>query len=155
MIEELKQYLTINKHQLDDELIEQASVFYKVSELSTEAAAKRDAEKEYLATIAAEIEQNVRTRLGDKATEGKVKSLVILEKEHRDATSNYLTTKAEADKLQALKEAFHQRGYMLRDLVQLYISNYFSVNSVRPTEPAVETVYKIKRAMRNHPDRID
>src|SRR5258707_11639907 len=144
MLEELKQYLKINKFALDDELVGQASVFYKVGEMFAEATAKRDAQKEHLATIAAELEQNVRTRLGDKATEGKVKSLVLLEEEHIAETQAYLEAKAEADKLFALKEAFQQRGYMLRDLAQLFVANYYSRDSVRPTAKTDEAVYRVR-----------
>lgn len=158
MIEDLRQYLLIDKTALDDELVKQASLYFKVSEAWTEASAERDLLKETLSYKDAKIEQRIRKELGDKATEGKVKSLVTIDEEHAEANGQYLDAKVKADRLAALKDAFHQRGYMLRDLAQLFISNYYGADSVRVTPTNSDAVYKSQRAKMSagrRSDRID
>lgn len=146
MIEDLRQYLKIDKHALDDELVKHPSLFFKVAEAMTEAVAERDLLKEELAYTDAELDKQVRIILGDKATEAKVKGQVAIHKDHVYATSRYLEAKKQADMLAALKEAFHNRGYMLRDLAQLYVNNYYSTDSVRTTPTTSDAVYEGTRA---------
>ncbi len=145
MIDDLKQYLQVDKHALDEELVRQPSLFYRISELYVEAVAVRDSQKEKLAVIDAEIEQEIRRKLGNKCTEGKVKGILLLDEDHHQAAEMYLDAKRKADQLQALKEAFHMRGYMLRDLAQLFISNYFTSDAMRTTPSTDEAVYKQRR----------
>src|SRR5229473_1296415 len=117
---ELKQHLAIDKSMLDDEVIRQPVLFYTISEALTEALAKRDGAKETLAFVDAEVDNACRKKLskGDiKITEKMVQNYVQCSHEHGKAFDNYLEAKTNADKLLALKEAFQQRSYMLRDLV--------------------------------------
>lgn len=158
MTEDLRQYLKIDKLALDEELVNQASLYFKISEAYTEAAAERDLLKETLAYGDAKIEQDIRKELGDKCTEGKVKSLLTINEKHAEANGHYLDAKIKADRLAALKEAFHQRGYMLRDLAQLFISNYYGADSVKVTQNGESAVYRAKRIRRRDADvteRID
>lgn len=146
-IEEFRQYLTIDKLALDDEVVRQPSLFYEVSEAYVEAVAVRDDCKEALASVDAELDSSVRKALGDsKATEGNIKSQIQSHKKHKTAFDQYITAKEEADKLQALKEAFQQRSYMLRDLVSLYSANYFEEGSLKPTAQQDRVVYSQQRA---------
>lgn len=148
-INELKSYLAIDKSSLDDELMRQPSLLFKISEALVEATAKRDALKDHLAKVEAGLDQNLRTKFldsSDKYTEGQIKSLVITNKHRCDANSAFLATKAEVDLLAALKESFHQRGYMLRDLVSLYTANYYQIDSVRATPKMGDAVYDQRRA---------
>lgn len=146
MIEDLRQYLKIDKHALDDELVMHPTLFFKVAEAMTEAVAERDLLKEELAYTDAELDKTIRLQLGDKATEGKVKSHILVHKDHTEATNRFLVAKEKADLLTALKEAFHNRGYMLRDLAQLYVNNYYSTDSVRTTPTTSDAIYEGTRA---------
>ena len=64
-IEEFRQYLTIDKLALDDEVVRQPSLFYEVSEAYVEAVAVRDDCKEALASVDDELDSSVRKALGD------------------------------------------------------------------------------------------
>ena len=55
-IEEFRNYLRIDKHQLDDELEAQSEMLFKISEASVQASAHRDMLKEQLATVDAELD---------------------------------------------------------------------------------------------------
>lgn len=134
--DEFRAYLAIDKHALDQELQEQPMLFFKISEAFVQAAAERDMLKEQLATVDARLDGEARRILdksGDKYTEAMVKNAVQTDKKHEAGMKNYLAAKEQADVLAALKEAFHSRGYMLKDLCNLYVSNYYDEESFKDT----------------------
>lgn len=147
-LSDLQAQLAIDKSALDDEVIRQPSLFYDISEQLTDASAERDAAKEDLATIDAELDNKGRKKLStihDKVTENMVKNFVQTSPEHEKAFDIFLAAKTKADKLSALKDAFQQRSYMLRDLVQLYSANYFEESSVKPTRAQEASHYAANR----------
>lgn len=146
--DQLRSRLAIDKNMLDDEVIRQPSLFYEISELLTDASAERDAAKEELAMVDAELDQYYRTtyaKKGEKATESMIKNSVQSDKRHGAAFAEYLALKNKADRLLALKESFSQRSYMLRDLVSLYTSNYFESESIKPTRTQEASHYAANR----------
>lgn len=145
LIENLRTWLEIDKHNLDDELVKQPSLFFDVSEAYEEAVAERDACKEELATIDAELDGIIRAKLGDEATEAMVKHGIQSHARHAEAFDTYILAKTRAGKLQALKESFHQRNYMLRELANLYVSSYYEASSVQGTSKTDKAAYDRQR----------
>jgi hypothetical protein len=147
---ELHAQLAIDKSVLDDEVIRQPMLFYMVSELLTDALAERDAAKEELASVDADLDFTWRRKLSkDKAvkiTESTIKSYVQTSADHEKAFATWLAAKTKADKLQGLKDAFQQRSYMLRDLVSLYSANYYEDASVKPTKAQEASHYASNRS---------
>ncbi len=146
-ITEFRDNLKIDKFALDDELMEQSMLLFQVSEAFVEAAALRDTCKEKAALVDAQLDSKIRTDAENsetRITEGDVKAQVQSDPKHEKAVKAYLAAKREADVLSALKEAFQQRGYMLRDLCSLHVANYYEQNSVRGTA-ATDTVAYNKR----------
>jgi hypothetical protein len=149
MSEDFHQYLAIDKTVLDDEIIRQPVLFYTISEKLTDAAAERDTAKEELAIVDAELDGEWRRELAtkeNKVTEKMVQNCIITSPQHTQAFEEYLIAKKKADKLLALKEAFQQRGYMLRDLVALYTANYYEASSIKPTQAQEASNYAANRA---------
>jgi hypothetical protein len=147
-INELKALLAINKNGLDEEISRQPMLFFDVAEACVDAMAERDAAKEELASADAELDGLVRTALNkseDKVTEAMVRNSIQMHKKHVDAFDAYMGAKTKADMLLALKEAFGQRSYMLRDLVQLYVSSYYEQNSVQGTAAQDKIEYNSTR----------
>lgn len=125
--------LQIDQYNLDQELLEQASKFYEVSEQFTRTSSLRDEAYEQIKELDAELNTSIRQEYidsGTKFTEAQISSQVISHQDHKEAYRAYLNYKAKADELQSLKDAYIQRSYMLRDLVQLYIAGYFADKSV-------------------------
>lgn len=138
-LEQLKALLTIDKNSLDDEISKQPMLYYDIAEACVEASAERDARKEELATVDAELDGKVRMALAkreEKVTEAMVKNAVQTNQEHETAFEAFMKAKTSADLLVAMKDAFGQRGYMLRDLAQLYIASYFEQSSVHNADRA-------------------
>lgn len=146
-IDEFRKYLEIDRSSLDDEVRRHASLLFAVSEAMVEAISKRDTIKDFLAKTEAEIDHEVRESFGDaKYTETQVKSTVLTDPSRVKINTHLLEAKAEADKLIALKDAFHTRGFMLRDLCSLYLSNYYTEDSARGTSQTDAAVYGKQRA---------
>ena len=149
-LEELKEQLAIDKSVLDDEVIRQPVLFYAVSELLTSALAERDGAKEHMNSVDAELSAKWRAQLTTtnqgRVTDTMVASQVQVDTKHKKAVEEYLDLKAYADQVEALKSAFQQRSYMLRDLVSLYTANYFEDSSVRLTKAQEASHHSANRA---------
>lgn len=146
---DLQQQLAIDKSALDDEVIRQPVLFYTISELLTDAIAERDAAKEELNMTDADLDSEGRRKLaksGDKTTEAMFKNYVQTHADHENAFKAWLIAKTKADKLLALKEAFQQRNYMLRDLVSLYSANYYEESSIKPSRAQEASQYAANRS---------
>ena len=137
---------------LDDEVIRQPMLFYEVSDQLTDALAERDAAKEELAAVDADLDNSWRRKLAkvkERVTDKVILSHVTTSPEHEKAFEAYLQAKTRADKLTALKEAFQQRSYMLRDLVALYSANYYETTSLKPTKAQDISHYHTNRSHMN------
>lgn len=147
---EIQQQLVIDKSVLDDEIIRQPMLFYMVSELFTTALAERDALKEELQAVDADLDFQWRKRLSKdktaKVTETLIKNHVQTSDAHERAFNAWLDAKTKADRLQALKDAFQQRSYMLRDLVSLYSANYYEEASIKPSKAQEASHYAANRS---------
>lgn len=150
---DLQSQLQIDKMVLDDEVIRQPMLFFEVSDQLTEAMAERDAAKEELAAVDAELDQKLRKKLAvgqTRVTEGLITSHVLVSPEHEKAFSAYLEAKKRSDKLEALKDAFKQRSFMLRDLVALHAANYYESTSMKPTQAQDVSHYQSNRQRINN-----
>lgn len=133
---EFTEYLKINKHSLDEEIMQHPSLLFKIADAYVATVAERDALKEQLTATDAELDVEIREKLeGEKFTEAVVRNLVQLHERHVEAWAEYSATKKQADVLGALKEAFVTRGHMLRDLVQLHTTQYWENTSVTGADP--------------------
>lgn len=143
---EMQASLAIDKSVLDDEVIRQPVLFYTISEQLTDAIAERDAAKEELNSVDADLDAHWRKKLSKvKTTETLIHNHVQVSQEHEKAFDIWLKAKTKADKLLALKEAFQQRSYMLRDLVSLYSANYYEDSSIKPSRAQEASHYALNR----------
>lgn len=121
---ELKQHLRIDRNSLETELEAQADLFYEVCEHHARAISRRDelktASEEQYALCADAIRRGE-----DKVTEAHVKEQVSMDKDYLDACATFLEAKKLADLFAGLRDAFDQRGKMLRELAQLYLGGYY------------------------------
>lgn len=132
-LEELRSLLEIDKHSLDDEIVRQPQTFFKISEASVKATAHRDFCKEEIKRVDADLAAAHRRKIeksGARATDSAVSSAVAADPKHQKAVDRYIKANQRAELLNALREAFSQRSYMLRDLSTLFVANYFEKTSV-------------------------
>jgi len=145
-IDELKGLLQIDKSSLDDELMHQPMLLWRVSEAYVQAAAQRDSLKEALGVVDAELDGVVRNQFKDeKVTEALIKGQIQTNTKHKKASETYLRAVEKAALLSALKDAFIQRSYMLRDLCSLFVANYYEESSSKGTNRTDLVTYQQRR----------
>ena len=128
LISELKKGLKIDEHALDESLVRQADLFFRVSREVAILTSRRDAMKQELATTEAQADLDIRkgaAKNEDKFTEGEVKARIRLHKDVKEVQNELLELNSWLAQFTALKEAYSQRSYVLKDLVALFIANYY------------------------------
>ncbi len=128
-IEDFREYLQIDKSALDDAIGIQSDLFFRVSEAYALACSRRDQYKEDMKQIDASVDLRLREEMTEneiKFTEGKITNMVASHEDHVEAAGVYLDMIEEANILGSLKDAFSQRSYMLRELVELYCVGYYA-----------------------------
>lgn len=134
VLEEVEELLKINRNNLDTVVCQQAEIFSKITDQFSLAVAKRDHMKEELAVLDASIAIEYRQKAQDnneKLTEGKLNEKVDSDERHRLFVDKFLKAKLEADRWGGKKEAFSQRSSMLKLCCELYLSNYYSSDSIK------------------------
>lgn len=126
---ELETALRIDEHTLEADCVHQPTLFYEVAKRIAELEAERDKLKQSLADKSAEIELLVREEA--YASDSKVTVNEVAARVSRDGavtrlTSTLLDLTGEIGKWKALKESYLQRRDSLRELVALYINNYYA-----------------------------
>lgn len=131
--EQLERRIKINKNDLDTELVEQADLYYNagidyVQKMSEAAYLSELGDK-----VRAKLDQAVRESHADdekKPTETAIKAEIDAHPDWRKHVSKALEANKARDFAQALKEAYQQRSYALKDLAALYMAQYYSTDSV-------------------------
>lgn len=132
-LDEFRNYLEIDKDGLDEAIERQAALYFKVAEHGAYAQSRRDQAKADMDSMFATACDKARTRAAKsdtKITEAMVKESAETSELYKQAVRDYLEAKTDAELLQALERSFDQRGKMLRELAQLFISGYFQVSGV-------------------------
>lgn len=128
---ELEDALRIDEHALEEALRDQPSLFYRVSSAYALQISRRDAAKQALADAEASADLTVREEAREndrKINEGEIRSTVQTEPDVMKARKRFSELSEAVGKLGALKEAFQQRSYALKDLAGLYIANYYTAS---------------------------
>ena len=144
-IEELKLLLTIDRNRLDEELVQQPQLYYEASEGYTDAAAKRDLSKLVLEQLEANIGKEYRSQSLEKVSDKRVNEHVTSHQLYTEQYERYLNYKSDAEKWDALVDAFRQRSSMARDLVQLMSIGFWSAGPASTLTQNYAEKYKQKR----------
>lgn len=126
--------LTIDRNSLDTAVIEQPNLFYTYSELAAKVRDELEGAKGELDRIAAETANELRKtaeKTGAKITEARISEQVTIAEAFLNASVLVREAKLASDRANNMKEALSQRANMLKLLVELYASNYFSIGAVR------------------------
>ena len=127
-LSELEDALPIDKHDLDEAHVRQPQLFYEVSKGLAEANANAEMAKLAKEQTYAELDQVIRDQAGaasEKITEPGVKQAIVRHPKMQKAETLLIQTKRIAENWQGMMDAFRQRSYHLKGLVELYTANYF------------------------------
>lgn len=130
---ELKSRLAIDKNNIDQEVIEQPELYYHAAEQAAMATSEYDAKKEESKRVFAEVYSEYRTEsesIGKKATEASLNAQVEIDTRVVQIKEELTKALLNKETSAALKEAFIQRGYMLKELCSMYVSGFLTNTAV-------------------------
>ena len=129
-LEELRIKLPIDQHNLDEECRNQAVLYDGVGDLAMNVRTEARQAKEHLEFTKADLSTKIRkdpSKYGiDKVTEASIDAVIRLQKEFEDANKEAIEAAGISDAFGVLLSAVEQRKSMLKDLVSLYIYQYFN-----------------------------
>lgn len=131
---ELESALKIDDANLNACLVEQSGYFYHVAASTASANAHRDTLKLVLEEALADLDQDIRAKAiaeDKKLTESGIQNQLRQFPKIKELQRRCLEARLNAEKWQALKEAFSQRSFMLRELVALELAQVHSLNTER------------------------
>jgi hypothetical protein len=131
---EAKELLKIDKHRLDDMVMEQASLYDDIGDAHVMCMSERDMAKEALAEVDAVVSDEYRDNAitaGEKVTESALLRKVQQDTRHSDAYETYAELKLKTDRWGVLKDSFGQRASMVKHLCELYNNQYYTREAVK------------------------
>lgn len=122
---DLTALLRIDDTALEEALQQQPDAFYRVSGELALQRSRRDALKQYVKDAEAAAYLDYRAD-HPKAPAGEINALVRMDTDVQQVVDKLLTQERRVARLEALLDAFKQRKAALKDLVELYLHNYYS-----------------------------
>jgi hypothetical protein len=142
--------LKFSKHDLDTAILQHGELFYKVSERVAYYTSMRDEAKKRMEESYARNSLRIReqaTEEGRKLTEDLVKQLTLLDEDYKEDSITYLHAKWETDVWTALKDSYTSRGFMIKEMAELWKANYFNTDVIKGgTEDVQNEVQRAKLA---------
>lgn len=138
-LDELRAALAVDKYGLDDVLIQQPQLFHAVASEYAMSVSRVDLLKDQLKRLEGDLGLAIRQ---DKDTQGqKYTEAVILAGVASDTNrvmlfEELVAAQGECAQWQALRDAFLQRSYAIKDLVSLFTNEYYINNAMKSPKAA-------------------
>lgn len=143
-LETYRAQLPIDKHALDEELIRQPRLFEEIGRQMGLAASRRDYCKDEVKRVWAKVWAALKDEGG--RTEKQIEAEAYQHKRYATALKKQRVATREFAQWEALREAWLNRGFMLRALCDLYAANYFDGNTAHKADEVVENAARRKLA---------
>jgi len=146
--EEAKKLLLIDEYKLEKECKIQPSIYQEIAEQHSKAVSERDFLKNQMDTLWAMTFKTI--KLGNnKITDSLAHSMADCDENYQQSVEAYLKAKALADEWLGIKEAFQQKSSMLKNLVDLYVTQYYGDFTIKGGAQIENSNYKeIREKMR-------
>jgi len=129
---EFRERLRIDRHSLDEEVEQQAELYGEVADAAVRAKSIVDSLEEQLKELESSLDVEAREEAEanqERTTENAIRAKVAGSDQRKIMVIRILESKDLQRRLDALATAFRQRSYALRDVVDLYLSSYYSSRS--------------------------
>ncbi len=151
---DLEKGLSIDEHGLDESCQMQPELFYQVSKRLALQTSRRDAAKQYLSEVEAIADKEIRERFNEgkdkaKPTEREIEARKIRHPQVKEAQRQLLKLNYSMAQLTALKDSYQQRSYVLKSMIELFLSNYYGEISATGNERDIKErkAHTAKKAM--------
>lgn len=135
-LDELRGMLKIDKHKLDDELEVQAHVHFQITEELSYQSHQKQSLKEELEMYDAGLLIDLR-KSNVKKTVSELQAEIAVDSGHRATIRDLFLVNKNHELWEGMLEAWKQRGFALKSLADLAMSNYYNVDSTYE-RPAVQ-----------------
>ena len=132
--DELRERLPIDGSALDEEVSRQPVLMMAAHELYAQAYRQLSEAKQAVDEAEAHAYRATRESLessGEKVTEARIQQTVRMDVRLQDSRRAVRDAQEHVHRCEGLVRAYQQRGSMLRDLVQLYVTEYYSTDSIK------------------------
>jgi len=133
-IADLEAKLRIDEHHLEHMRRDQPELLYAVSKRVAQLMSKRDTAKKMLKEVEAEVALEIRSQAAqaqEKVTDKGVEAETCIHRDVRTARDAVTEAEAEYNAWDALRESFKDRSYAIRDLIELWLANYYGADMER------------------------
>jgi hypothetical protein len=127
-LSDLEPGLAIDKHDLEQACLQQPDLFYRAAKQLAECVSLRDAAAQAVKEEEASADERIRAdaaRAGDKITEKEIEAMKLRDDDISLLRLDYLEHAKHVGQWGALKEAFQQRSYVLKDLVNMHLAGHY------------------------------
>jgi len=138
----VSEFFATNLHKLDEEWVNQSSLYYTYAEKLADAQLEYDRAMTDLDIVTAELDKSIRkepTSFGidknTRLTENMVERTIFLQSRWQLANDSMLTAKHNYNKAQSVVRALDHKKKALEKLVDLFLANYYS-EPRQPREPS-------------------
>jgi len=133
--------LRIDKHALDREVCEQPERSLHAGQEAARLASVRDLAKDRSKVVAAQRSLDIRTELADaggRVTEAQIEARLMTDEERIAAHREYIEAERNVAEAEAERDAWRERGYMLKTLGDLYSAGYWANASLAGERRVIE-----------------
>lgn len=135
----IEKRLPIDKHHLDEELEIQAQLQYFISSKAAELSEELSSAKESLKLVEAGLVKEFAQR-DTKMTVKQLDSAVQLSEAFLVASEEVRDIQKELDKAHGLLDAWRQKGFALKALADLSMTNYYAIDSTSVRKEQIKEV---------------
>ena len=154
-IEEFRKLLQIDRDALDDVVAQHPFLYMQVAEECTRLSSVRDKLKSEADDHFAQLQLDIRQKAAaavkrEKVTVDEVSARASTNPSYQKLHDSYLALNSQLAQWTTLREAFAQRGYMIRELCGLFASQYWTKSTVTKGNAGDHAVRHVRSSMRTH-----
>lgn len=129
-LDEARSYLAVDKHNLDEELVQQPQLYERVGQELAMAQTDLASAKKSLEKMESELLDDLLRKDTGRTSMEKLKSKLHFDPELQRMHAVLRSREEDVRMWTHMLEAFKARGYSIRDLAALYNANYYQRDSV-------------------------
>lgn len=135
-IDAFRALLQIDRHNLDHELERQGQTYERIGHFASKAATRMNEAKDNLASVEARLTGSIGDSDGRRVTKDQVAAAVQRHPDKQRAWTAYQVAREEHEGWEHLLNAWRARGFAISKLAELYVANYFTMEtSIRRERP--------------------
>lgn len=133
-IAEMRMRVRIDRNNLDEEVANHPTLCMDARERAAYARSRATQAKDELAVVEARLYPLLVRKASERAektSDPAIKAAVLTHSKRTAAFHSWLALDAKAKEWEGVVDTFHERGYMLRECVQLIVVGYSETRSVK------------------------